>query len=465
MYAFSFGLIVSMPLGPLQSLLPIAGFFLGGGACLATLRKSSYAPRRFVRWLVDATSRRRGLIIVALGIVCSLITYGVFVLGVSGRSVPGAVVTLVGMAAVGAIMAFMRALWHLYNVRISEGKSHAGIPMAAALVIMLALTWMDAVARNAVMLACPVATAVLLAIGLYVAFGDDAPAGMPKDSYDDAGYLTPSMHILLLFYHMTFSFALGVLAMSWTRVSLTFAMVVPLAVVLAYALSKTPWHTSMGDSAKVYLPLCALLCFAVVAPPSVLSQAALVAAFAAAVFQTCSNVTFLENASIKLGGSVVSLIATGRFGPMLGSGIGFMAAFGFDVIPAGSPAALACAAVLAAVVPFVYAMLPFNHGNAMVGGVVRDMDEGIVPILTQPAEDPERAFEEQVARIAEEHALSPREAEVFRLLARGFNTTSISEQLFISTSTAKTHCFRIYQKLGIHSKQEIIAMLNAPQDK
>lgn len=62
--------------------------------------------------------------------------------------------------------------------------------------------------------------------------------------------------------------------------------------------------------------------------------------------------------------------------------------------------------------------------------------------------------------ICKKHGLSPREAEVFFLLAKGRNAEHIHNELFISIYTAKTHGYRIYRKLGINSQQELIDMVD-----
>jgi DNA-binding CsgD family transcriptional regulator len=52
--------------------------------------------------------------------------------------------------------------------------------------------------------------------------------------------------------------------------------------------------------------------------------------------------------------------------------------------------------------------------------------------------------------------LTPRELEVLEILAKGNNLARVQEDLCISEGTAITHRRNIYQKLGIHSKQELI---------
>ena len=52
-----------------------------------------------------------------------------------------------------------------------------------------------------------------------------------------------------------------------------------------------------------------------------------------------------------------------------------------------------------------------------------------------------------------------READVFRLLARGNNTLRIQEELAITKNTLKYHVRHIYEKAGVHSQQELIDLL------
>ena len=66
------------------------------------------------------------------------------------------------------------------------------------------------------------------------------------------------------------------------------------------------------------------------------------------------------------------------------------------------------------------------------------------------------AWKQRCATICQDFGLSPRESEVFLLLAKGRNAEHISNELFISTHTARTHIYRIYRKLEVNSQQELI---------
>ena len=67
--------------------------------------------------------------------------------------------------------------------------------------------------------------------------------------------------------------------------------------------------------------------------------------------------------------------------------------------------------------------------------------------------------EARIAALAAEHRLTPRETEVFALLAQGRSIPYIRDELIISRETAATHAKHIYAKLGVHSRQELIDLV------
>jgi LuxR family maltose regulon positive regulatory protein len=54
--------------------------------------------------------------------------------------------------------------------------------------------------------------------------------------------------------------------------------------------------------------------------------------------------------------------------------------------------------------------------------------------------------------------LSERELQVLRLLAAGLSNREIAEELFIATSTVNTHTNNIYNKLGVRSRTQAVAL-------
>lgn len=65
--------------------------------------------------------------------------------------------------------------------------------------------------------------------------------------------------------------------------------------------------------------------------------------------------------------------------------------------------------------------------------------------------------------IVARYALSEREAEVLEMLAKGRTIKRTSEELYISIGTVNTYIRRIYQKLNVHSRQELLDQLERQQ--
>lgn len=70
-------------------------------------------------------------------------------------------------------------------------------------------------------------------------------------------------------------------------------------------------------------------------------------------------------------------------------------------------------------------------------------------------------FSKQMAAVREFYGLSAREAEVAELIARGNTVAHIAELLFVSENTVRTHSKRIYVKLDIHKRQELIDLVES----
>ncbi|WP_282191659.1 LuxR C-terminal-related transcriptional regulator [Adlercreutzia caecimuris] len=77
-----------------------------------------------------------------------------------------------------------------------------------------------------------------------------------------------------------------------------------------------------------------------------------------------------------------------------------------------------------------------------------------------PLERRER-FQDRCRFVIERYGLSEREGEIMIMFAKGRNLAYIQEELFISKSTVSTHRQHIYKKLGIHSQQELLDLVQA----
>jgi DNA-binding CsgD family transcriptional regulator len=72
---------------------------------------------------------------------------------------------------------------------------------------------------------------------------------------------------------------------------------------------------------------------------------------------------------------------------------------------------------------------------------------------------PGDSLQEDLTLFAEHHRLTARESDVLQFLAKGRNAQYIARELVITTATAKTHIKRLYAKVGTHSHQELLDMI------
>lgn len=66
------------------------------------------------------------------------------------------------------------------------------------------------------------------------------------------------------------------------------------------------------------------------------------------------------------------------------------------------------------------------------------------------------SFEDRCRELVERYKLSNREAEILPYILKGRTSERISQELFISKSTVDTHVRRIYSKMDVHNRQELI---------
>jgi DNA-binding NarL/FixJ family response regulator len=74
---------------------------------------------------------------------------------------------------------------------------------------------------------------------------------------------------------------------------------------------------------------------------------------------------------------------------------------------------------------------------------------GVFGQLTSVEEAPERPFHPH---------LTPRQAEILRLLEHGRSTAQIADELHLSTETVRNHIRALLRALGVHSRLEAVAV-------
>ena len=101
-----------------------------------------------------------------------------------------------------------------------------------------------------------------------------------------------------------------------------------------------------------------------------------------------------------------------------------------------------------------------GEGAAGETGVSAPAAAGASPsVISSQNPQPVDFIGQRVALLAREHKLTPRETEVFGLLAHGRSIPYVRDALIISRDTAATHAKHIYAKLDVHSRQELIDLV------
>ena len=95
-----------------------------------------------------------------------------------------------------------------------------------------------------------------------------------------------------------------------------------------------------------------------------------------------------------------------------------------------------------------------EEGRLLVAGIRQSVEEIRIQQARLKAVD-----EEERNQLQLQYRMTPREAEVARLLEEGRSNTAIAERLGISPHTARHHTQRVLAKLGVHSRSEAGARL------
>ena len=73
-------------------------------------------------------------------------------------------------------------------------------------------------------------------------------------------------------------------------------------------------------------------------------------------------------------------------------------------------------------------------------------------------------FRDRCSALASSCGLTPRETEILILFAKGRSAARIQEDLVISRGTVTTHLQHIYRKTNVHSKQELLDLIESMRD-
>ena len=268
--------------------------------------------------------------------------------------------------------------------------------------------------------------------------------------------LAHNLFVYIFAFSLAYGFAMRYENASGTLLTHWFIAAV-LAGIIVYALSskKGPRADTLFNLASTLLVAGFLLVL--------LDDARLAAP--ASISLLCSETVFCELMSLSLcaiaarnRSNVLSSIAWGYAAYFAGIESG--AQLGLAVTALSADAGLASRSMVASVLGGIvlYTLLSirdFGFDKTIAAVEPEPEARPSAPVEVRYTDRVDARCDELVAQLG----LTEREADVFRLLARGNNTLRIQEELAITKNTLKYHARHIYEKTGVHSQQELIDLL------
>src|SRR3990170_4207813 len=94
------------------------------------------------------------------------------------------------------------------------------------------------------------------------------------------------------------------------------------------------------------------------------------------------------------------------------------------------------------------------YGESITSPFLANLSPGILHKMHDPARG-----DEEVEEDIKKFSLTGREKEILQLLLKGKSNKEISDLIYVSTETVKTHLHNIYRKLGVKSRLEVASLL------
>lgn len=368
----------------------------------------------------------------------------------------------------GAIATGIGTAW----IVLRWGEFYGGIGMFRATVCM-SLSLVAASVVYFLVVSLPATAAVVLTVALPI--GSAALAwGQPRDPELEAARIaetTPPRHVLpsaliigLLAYGLVFGAMRGLTGFPQTFTS--FAAAGRLSVlggaILALLVAVSALITSKGvDFVFAYRPILPLMVAGFLLLPFVGSGTSAVAAAIVGTGYACLDLwtwIVLSHIAHRLHTPTPGVFGWGKAAETSGVLAGWLIGYQLasrSALTSGELTAFALATVFVLVV--VTVLVLNERGVATVWGLDKEAVETEMPAgHRRPG-----LWRDCCAAIAAAHSLSRREEEVMLLLAKGRTVPHISDALGIARGTTQTHVAHIYSKLGIHSRQELIELVDA----
>lgn len=251
---------------------------------------------------------------------------------------------------------------------------------------------------------------------------------------------------------------------AWESNLCVFASFVILAIiVIAYAAALS---VSNFEISKIYFPII-IVTASLVVVCSLLGQ--YVDTLKSVLINTSYNIfivaiwCILQDISCRTNAGSVRVFGLGRGASAAGTTLGWLLSMMVSQLASGPSAVLPFAFVSCALLVLTAAILLISEGTISIA-----LMRGYAQIATpKPSAQKNEnvspkdniSFTSACEQISQEMHLTAREAQTLELLGRGRTIGFVAEELGISYNTVKGYTKNVYAKCGVHSRQELIDMI------
>lgn len=391
--------------------------------------------------------------------------------------------SLVLMACADASM-FMLWLCFFGNKKVGEIAVYIALSYAAGSILCLGIAALEFQMAQLFAILLPVLSGIsfYLSYQHYMVGGEEARSGEDETS-DVAEDVKPieettstfpymgKLTVALGIYAMIFSLITSVLFCNGIKVDVMGpAVEAPCALVIGFFLAAMfVYGRNVDATYKAYraVPLIfglGLASLLVSQPPFLIASSFLIMA-GYLLFEIMALNDFCNAVKIR-GLNTIRVLGIARLGMSCGMFVGWVLGIVSAAVAATLPPIIFTALIdIPAII--VASTLVFTEKEVFAVRAATDerliMEEYEKNAKRRDAEILREAYDIEDALIEEfgrSRNMSKREMEVLPMLLRGKTTAYISEQLFIATGTTKTHIYNIYQKLGVHTKMDLIDMFD-----
>ena len=429
------------------------------------------------RRIVPMWENRRCLAVTGVSMTLGsvLLVAACFLPGTLGAA-PGlpafAAVKVVGLALAGGGLALLILLWCEFYGALNPMR--VAVYHAASILVGEVICWVFMGLRPAWL---AVFSCVLPVVSLGWAHRSVVtlpPAERPREGEVISAQAVPVKPIALMAvcsFAMQFATMPGQPMIAGNVVGTIFAC----AFVIAGSLSTSRWF-NFDTIYRVAFPFTCATCLLVT--PLITQHAEATALFFDAGYTMLSMfiMIVLSNITYRFGINAAWLNGIERAARYIMESLGWVAYLAVD--SAFSPAASNVAHLVVALgvfAAFLVIVLPEKslgarwgidlHEDAPAEGAQEAVDVEVPDVPNRPDPFSPGRLAIRVSDLAREGGLSDREEEVLQLMARKVPMAQMEESLFVARGTIKAHTGRIYKKLGVHSRAELLALIGVEDEQ